>query len=200
VPARVFLLSNTPTRLAVDRLVTWDALMPNRLEQALLRTGGVLPLSRSELARVFPDLWPTPKAVERWLAHERQKGPQTLILDSYWGLGPLSEATAVTYRRAGQSRGSPHRAVLPGRVEDAAAAGAALAVFLGEVEQVQVVERLRRSGADAETAPPTMSRRRDVSRPPAHPRTPPLGPLANARPRPPRSPPDPPPAGRHDRR
>jgi hypothetical protein len=149
-PARVFLLSNTPTRLTVDRLVTWDALMPDRLEQAVLRLGRVLPLSASELARVCPDLWPTAKAVERWRAERQEKGTQTLIEDTYWRLGTLSEATAVTYRRPGQARGSPHRAVLPGQIEDADAAAAMLAAIVGEVWQVQMVELLRRPPAQGD--------------------------------------------------
>jgi hypothetical protein len=173
-PARVFLVTNTPTRLTVDRLVTWDGLMPDRLEQALRRSGGVLPLSASELARVFPDLWADARAVANWLAYGRRKGTETLIVISYWGFSTLSEATVVSYRRPGQTRGSPQRAVLPGRVEDAAAAEAVLAAVVGEVEQVQVVEVLRRPGAAAEAAPPATARRREVPQPPARPRTPPL--------------------------
>jgi hypothetical protein len=201
----VFLLSNTPTRLTVDRLVTWDTLMPDRLEQAILRTGGVLPLSASELARVFPELWADARAVANWLAHERRKGTETLIGVSYWGFSTLSEATLVTYRQAGQRRGSPHRAVLPGRVEDVAVAEAVLAAGLGEVEKVQVVEVLRRPGA-AEAAPPATARRREVPQPPARPRAPPLTgavPPSSAPPPgrgpPPRPPPDTAgPDGRHD--
>jgi putative DNA primase/helicase len=153
-PARVFLLSNTPTRLTVDHPVTWDALMPDRLEQAIRRTGGVLPLSASELARVFPDLWPSREAVLKSLQRrEAGKGGQTLIGTFYWEMSTLSEATAVAYRRPGQRRGSPHRAVLPGRVEDAVAAEAALAAVLGPVEQVQALELLRRPCADEATPP-----------------------------------------------
>jgi hypothetical protein len=62
-------------------------------------------------------------------------------------MSPLSELTVVSYRRVGQARGSPHRAVLPGRVEDAVAAEAALAAVVGEVWQVRVMEVRRRPGA-----------------------------------------------------
>jgi hypothetical protein len=168
-PARVFLLSNTPTRLTVDRLTTWDALMPGRLEQAVVRLGGVLLLSASELARLCPDLWADGRAVANWLAHERRKGTETLIGESYWDFSTLSEATMVTYRRRGQARGSPHRAVLPGRIEDAATAEDVLAAVVGEVWQVQVVEVRHRPGSESviepigeAATPPTSSRRHDV--------------------------------------
>src|SRR4051794_13427473 len=68
-------------------------------------------------------------------------------------------------KRSGATSGAAAcRAVLPGRVEDAAAAGNALAAVLGGVEQVQVVERLRRPGTDgtAEAVVPATSHRRDV--------------------------------------
>ena len=56
---RVLLLTNLPTALPVDRLVTWDELMPSKLEQAIVAGQGVLPLSYAELARAHPDLWAT---------------------------------------------------------------------------------------------------------------------------------------------
>src|SRR3954469_12285599 len=61
-PARVFLLSNAPTALPVDRFIAWSALMPDKIEQAIVAGRGVLPLSRSELARVHPSLWATAQA------------------------------------------------------------------------------------------------------------------------------------------
>ena len=53
-PARVFLLTNLPTALPVDRLTTWEGIMPDKLEQAIVRGRGVLPLSYAELARAHP--------------------------------------------------------------------------------------------------------------------------------------------------
>ena len=44
-PARVFLLSNLPTALSVDRLTTWAGVMPTKMEQAIVAGRGVLPLS-----------------------------------------------------------------------------------------------------------------------------------------------------------
>jgi len=61
----VYLLSNLPVDVEVDRLVTLKELTkgPSRLEQAASR-GLAVPLSASELHRCFPDLWRTPKAAE----------------------------------------------------------------------------------------------------------------------------------------
>ena len=53
-PARVFLLTNLPTALPVDRLTTWEEVMPDKMEQAIVAGRGVLPLSYAELARVHP--------------------------------------------------------------------------------------------------------------------------------------------------
>ena len=58
-PAKVFLLSNLPTALPVDRFTTWAGVAPDKLEQAIVAGRGVLPLSRSELARAHPSLWAT---------------------------------------------------------------------------------------------------------------------------------------------
>ena len=78
-PARVLLLTNLPTALPVDRFTTWEGIMPGKMEQAIVRGRGVLPLSDAELARVHPDLWATAKEVEHWLA---RKGPQVPIRES----------------------------------------------------------------------------------------------------------------------
>ena len=66
-PARVFLLTNLPTALAVDRLTTWEGIMPGKLEQAIVRGRGVLPLSYAELARAHPQLWATSEEARNWL-------------------------------------------------------------------------------------------------------------------------------------
>ena len=136
-PARVFLLSNVPTALPVDRFTTWEEVMPGKMDQAILAGRGVLPLSRSELARVHPTLWAGEQAVKDW---QRLKGVNFSIRDSYWKIHPLSSATEVTYRLPGQSRGSPHKAIIPGKVADPDAARRALVPLLGPVEAVQIVE------------------------------------------------------------
>ena len=143
-PAEVLLLTNLPTALPVDRLVTWNELTPSKLEQAIVAGQGVLPRSHAELARAHPTLWATAKEVERWWA---RKGPHVPIESYYWYVGTLSRATQITYRRPGQARGSPHQAIIPGDVRDPAAAAAALAPLLGEVLDVRIVKTLQRPTA-----------------------------------------------------
>lgn len=60
-PKLVFLLSNVPLDIDVDRLVSWKELTEggSRLQRAWLRGGGVLCLSRSWLVERYPDLFPT---------------------------------------------------------------------------------------------------------------------------------------------
>ena len=76
------------------------------------------------------------KEVEHWLA---RKGPQVPIRELYWNVGTLSVATLVSYRRPGQPRGSPHQAIIPGAV--------ALEAVLGPVEDVRILETIRRPAA-----------------------------------------------------
>ena len=139
-PARVFMLSNLPTALPVDRLATWTTIMPSKIEQAIVAGRGVLPLSRSELARAHPSLWASEQELKDW---QRRKGGQVPIRVLYWNVHPLSEAILVSYRRAGQSRGSRHQAIVPAGI----ASAAALAQQLGPVEAVTVLEVLHRPSA-----------------------------------------------------
>lgn len=147
-PARVLLLTNLPTALPVDRFTTWEGIMPDKMEQAIMRGRGVLPLSHAELARVHPDLWATAKEAEHWLA---RKGPQVPIRELYWKVGTLSVATLVSYRRPGQRRGSPQQAMLPGRFDGTLIAEALLAGVVGEVEQVRILNAVARPGIVEET-------------------------------------------------
>jgi hypothetical protein len=55
-PARVIILSNLVLDITVDRLATWNEIIPSRIEQALACRKAI-PLSPAELARCFPDLW-----------------------------------------------------------------------------------------------------------------------------------------------
>ena len=57
-PARVLLLSNVVLDVTVDRLVTWNELIPDRFTVAAARFDGVLPLAPAWLAERCPDLWP----------------------------------------------------------------------------------------------------------------------------------------------
>jgi hypothetical protein len=128
--------------------------MPDKLERAIVRGRGVLPLVAAELARVHPDLWKTAKEVDHW---RLRKGTRFPIEYTDWKLGTLSALTVVAYRRPGQTRGSPHRAIIPGDVfcTDAAKLDLEVAGF-GEVTAVQIVGTRRRPGnhPPREAAPP----------------------------------------------
>jgi hypothetical protein len=59
--------------IPVDELVTWKQLIGDRrLSDALAECDAkgwdALPLAPWELSRLFPYLWGTPKAAERWIA------------------------------------------------------------------------------------------------------------------------------------
>lgn len=60
----VYVLTNVPFAVPVDRLVRLRDLIPTRLEQALAKADGFLPLNPKYLAENFPELWLTPKAAE----------------------------------------------------------------------------------------------------------------------------------------
>jgi len=76
----VVILCNVPVDLPVDHLITWRQLVGDgRLTEALTlceeKRWDALPLVPGELARLFPELWETEKAVERWLARLSQLDP-----------------------------------------------------------------------------------------------------------------------------
>ncbi len=118
-PKPVFLLTSIPCDVTVDRAMTWADVRDggSRLERAFARTGGVLPLSYSELARVFPDLWCSPKAAERDLARLPENTPAAQIRTLFGGRGYFR----LRYRRPGQ-RGKASPAVVPLDVADPVAA------------------------------------------------------------------------------
>jgi hypothetical protein len=89
-------LSNVVLDVTVDRLVTWNEIVPDRLEVATARLDGVLPLAAGLLAERFPDLWATPKAARREIEDAVSK-PQTPNRDSY--LGTLLSGFGVVGRR-----------------------------------------------------------------------------------------------------
>ena len=126
-----------PTALPVDRLTTWDAVIPSKMEQAIVAGRGVLPLSDAELARVHPNLWATAREADNWKA---RKGTHLPIRVSIWNVSTLSAATVVSYRLPGQTRGSPHKAIIPDKGHTVEQAAEALKPLLGPVEDVRIVE------------------------------------------------------------
>ena len=137
-PARVFLLSNLPTALprrsardlgAASYRASWS----RRSSPAGACCRCPMPSWRGRT----PACGPHPREAEHWMA---RKGTQVPIRELYWNVGTLSVATLVSYRRPGHRRGSPHQAILPGRVECTELAEELLAAVVGEVEQIRILD------------------------------------------------------------
>lgn len=73
---RVFLLGNLPVPIPVDRLTTWDDLMPDPLEQRLIEEGH-LPISAKGLVHFLPDLATNDDAARKKLARSSVTDPRT---------------------------------------------------------------------------------------------------------------------------
>jgi hypothetical protein len=85
----VYILCSIPLDLPVDELVTWKQLTGDRrLSDALAecdeRGWHALPLAANELCRLFPALWATKKAAERWLEKDPLKAYRDII--RVWGV------------------------------------------------------------------------------------------------------------------
>ena len=101
----MILLSNVVVDVTVDRLVTWNELMPDRLTVAAARLDGVLPLAPAWLAGRFPDLWATRQGGEARRSRGLGQTPQTPNKNSYLGfeafaavLPPVGSAAAPVPR------------------------------------------------------------------------------------------------------
>ncbi len=75
-----------PLDLPIDELVTWKQLIGDRrLSDALAecdaRGWDALPLATKEMSRLFPNLWATKKAAERWIVtFTKSPDPRSSIL------------------------------------------------------------------------------------------------------------------------
>ena len=102
---RVYILCSIPLDMPIDELVTWKQLTGDRrLSDALAecdeREWCALPLAAKELSRLFPTLWATKKAAERWVAKNPPKAYRDIIrvwgvLNTYRPPGQTSWSTAV---------------------------------------------------------------------------------------------------------
>jgi broad specificity phosphatase PhoE len=95
----VYILCSIPLDLPIDELVTWKQLIGDRrLADALAecdeRGWDALPLAAKELSRLFPDLWATKKAAERWIVKNPPEAYRDII--RVWGV-------LNTYRPPGQT-------------------------------------------------------------------------------------------------
>jgi hypothetical protein len=80
----VYILCSIPLDIPIDELVTWKQLTGDRrLSEALAecdqRGWDALPLAAKELCRLFPHLWATKKAAERWIVKNPPKAYRDII-------------------------------------------------------------------------------------------------------------------------
>ena len=104
---RVFLLSNLPVEMPVDRLIRFNDLMPDRLEMELIRTGD-LPLTPLGLEKMRPDLGYAGASARKLLQADRSKAsdPNRLLTQ----LPTLVRtATQIATFKAGDKRKTTHR-------------------------------------------------------------------------------------------
>jgi hypothetical protein len=118
----VYILCNIPLDIPVDRLVTWEQLIPDRrLSRAIAKCDAqgwdALPLAAKALNAIFPELWDTPKAAQRWLDKSPLERSEGIIRD--WGV--------LEYLPAGQKRWS-NALIRDGVADGAAALGRVLGI------------------------------------------------------------------------
>jgi hypothetical protein len=117
-PAAVYLLSNMPVPgLIVDEFVMWNALLPNRAEEAAADAGhcDVELLSAAELHRCYPGRFKTAEAAKQWLKRRQATAAQKVsfpYVDSNREVTPF-ETHLIAYRTAGNALAKrPYSAVV----------------------------------------------------------------------------------------
>lgn len=109
-PARVVLLAGMALPLTVDEVMTWDAILPDRLTVAAAEAalfGRAMPLAPADMSEARRDLWETVKAAERFMEGWRRfETPQSLIRLTYKGLGGFKTHTGARYRKGLRGRWS----------------------------------------------------------------------------------------------
>jgi hypothetical protein len=117
----VYILCSIPLGIPIDQLMTWKQLTGDRrwshaLAECVDQEWDALPLAAKEMSRLFPSLWATKKAAERWIV----KNPPEAYIDIIRVWGVLN-----TYRPPGQTSWSQ------ALVRHGADPGEALAEVLG---------------------------------------------------------------------
>ena len=157
-PKRVYIASNVPLDMTVDRVLTWRQIVhevtgqmdngkqgpgrrtyTNRFAEAWRRSGGVLPLSRAELVRlsrdktsVFSGLWMSERALRDDMGND-QNIWRTRLIEVLLAESASNSIVTIVYRRAGPGRPSRALVALP---DDAGRA--ALEALVGPVVSYEV--------------------------------------------------------------
>ena len=101
---RVFLLSNLPVEMPVDRLIRFNDLMPDRLEMELIRTGD-LPLTPLGLEKMKDNLELSKGAAKKLFQRSKASDPKQLLTQ----LPTLVRtATQIATFKAGNKRKTSH--------------------------------------------------------------------------------------------
>lgn len=89
-PKHVYLLSNLPIEIPVDRLIGWNELMPDWSERHLVEYGNI-PLTATGLIKMLPDQFPTFSRARDAIRRSKLEDPSSLFLAS----PALSRVSAV---------------------------------------------------------------------------------------------------------
>jgi hypothetical protein len=114
----VYILCSIPLDLPIAELVTWKQLTGDRrwsdaLAECDARGWDALPLASKELCRLFPDLWATKKAAERWIVKNPPEAYRDII--RVWGvLNAYRPPGQTNWSRALVRHGADPREALAG--------------------------------------------------------------------------------------
>ncbi len=103
---RVFLLSNLPVEMPVDHLLSFEELMPDKLELELMRRGD-LPLTGLGLEKMRPDLGYTRSAATKLYQPRRSKASDPIALLKQLPVLIRATAQLATFK-AGDKRKTNH--------------------------------------------------------------------------------------------
>jgi hypothetical protein len=132
-PKRVFLLSNLPVEVPVDRLVPFSDLMPDRLELELIRRGNV-PLTPLGLLKMRPDLAANRDTASNLIRSSMLTHAQTAMqaMPIFW-----RTMMVLARFRAGDERKTDHQHLFMGQQMDSD--GIAM---VGKVPRPEDIQRL----------------------------------------------------------
>ena len=124
----VLILCNIPLDIPVDELVTWrelagDGRLLKALETCEEKGWEALPLAPEKLSELFPELWGTAKAAERWLGNN-PLDPMISII-RLWGV--------IHFYRPRGRRGKWSKALVRHGADPGLALAAVLGVGAGDI-------------------------------------------------------------------
>jgi hypothetical protein len=118
---RIIVLTSLALDLTVDRALPWPELRPGKFAHAFARRG-VLPLSAGDLAKAFPDLWPSENTAKVALTRSGLTGYKPQIIYSFGLCTQLDRPPLqARYRRQNQ-KGPAAQALIRADLEDPRAA------------------------------------------------------------------------------